>query len=139
MPMRFFFFFLMIRRPPRSTLFPYTTLCRSDDVVKFGGAGETTHNADRHLEGLRLIGWGLTQLASRNLDVLLRECRNDVGRCKPTGCEAHRIEPHAHGVLALAKNHDIADAWHTLERGLYVDIEIIRNELRRIASCRERV
>src|SRR6266446_7527429 len=39
-----FFFFLMIRRPPRSTLFPYTTLFRSaaanlhaveDDVVGF--------------------------------------------------------------------------------------------------------
>src|ERR671934_2687131 len=27
-----FFFFLMIRRPPRSTLFPYTTLFRSDAV-----------------------------------------------------------------------------------------------------------
>src|SRR2546430_12714503 len=26
-----FFFFLMIRRPPRSTLFPYTTLFRSID------------------------------------------------------------------------------------------------------------
>src|SRR2546422_9175242 len=28
-PFPFFFFFLMIRRPPRSTLFPYTTLFRS--------------------------------------------------------------------------------------------------------------
>src|SRR5271168_5488751 len=28
------FFFLMIRRPPRSTLFPYTTLFRSSDVVE---------------------------------------------------------------------------------------------------------
>src|SRR5438876_3552149 len=28
-----FFFFLMIRRPPRSTLFPYTTLFRSDACV----------------------------------------------------------------------------------------------------------
>src|SRR5256885_16799780 len=27
--MLYFFFFLMIRRPPRSTLFPYTTLFRS--------------------------------------------------------------------------------------------------------------
>src|SRR3712207_8518334 len=27
------FFFLMIRRPPRSTLFPYTTLFRSDGQV----------------------------------------------------------------------------------------------------------
>src|SRR3712207_7473272 len=31
------FFFLMIRRPPRSTLFPYTTLFRSpDDLVALG-------------------------------------------------------------------------------------------------------
>src|SRR3712207_8225181 len=29
MYMNVFFFFLMIRRPPRSTLFPYTTLFRS--------------------------------------------------------------------------------------------------------------
>src|SRR5467141_4932997 len=28
-----FFFFLMIRRPPRSTLFPYTTLFRSSPAV----------------------------------------------------------------------------------------------------------
>src|ERR1022692_511155 len=28
-----FFFFLMIRRPPRSTLFPYTTLFRSFEDV----------------------------------------------------------------------------------------------------------
>src|SRR5256885_11816001 len=28
-----FFFFLMIRRPPRSTLFPYTTLFRSHVVL----------------------------------------------------------------------------------------------------------
>src|SRR3954471_14166337 len=28
-----FFFFLMIRRPPRSTLFPYTTLFRSNDTA----------------------------------------------------------------------------------------------------------
>src|SRR3712207_8496494 len=33
-----FFFFLMIRRPPRSTLFPYTTLFRSKDALqKLGG------------------------------------------------------------------------------------------------------
>src|SRR5258706_5939942 len=29
LPLSCFFFFLMIRRPPRSTLFPYTTLFRS--------------------------------------------------------------------------------------------------------------
>src|SRR5258706_12340066 len=29
------FFFLMIRRPPRSTLFPYTTLFRSANVTRY--------------------------------------------------------------------------------------------------------
>src|SRR2546422_2217300 len=39
--MNSFFFFLMIRRPPRSTLFPYTTLFRSveADVAARGGEG----------------------------------------------------------------------------------------------------
>src|SRR5690348_18041587 len=32
MQLFFSFFFLMIRRPPRSTLFPYTTLFRSRDI-----------------------------------------------------------------------------------------------------------
>src|SRR4030067_2910974 len=32
-----FVFFLMIRRPPRSTLFPYTTLFRSRSRSKFPG------------------------------------------------------------------------------------------------------
>src|SRR5256886_17421280 len=32
-PLSSFFFFLMIRRPPRSTLFPYTTLFRSEGLV----------------------------------------------------------------------------------------------------------
>src|SRR5258707_3153176 len=30
-----FFFFLMIRRPPRSTLFPYTTLFRSKGALTY--------------------------------------------------------------------------------------------------------
>src|SRR2546426_8271983 len=40
------FFFLMIRRPPRSTLFPYTTLFRSHDP---GGPLESRglHGGDR--------------------------------------------------------------------------------------------
>src|SRR3712207_9384409 len=38
------FFFLMIRRPPRSTLFPYTTLFRSADA------------ADELAHGLRPLG-----------------------------------------------------------------------------------
>src|SRR5260221_12231755 len=36
------FFFLMIRRPPRSTLFPYTTLFRS---LRDGGIARGRHRA----------------------------------------------------------------------------------------------
>src|SRR2546422_7087178 len=44
-----FFFFLMIRRPPRSTLFPYTTLFRSDDR----GLGPADRAAARAFERAR--------------------------------------------------------------------------------------
>src|SRR3712207_9546473 len=33
----YYFFFLMIRRPPRSTLFPYTTLFRSMNGMNLSG------------------------------------------------------------------------------------------------------
>src|SRR2546430_10178729 len=37
------FFFLMIRRPPRSTLFPYTTLFRSRPIRRRAGGGVRRH------------------------------------------------------------------------------------------------
>src|SRR3712207_8152984 len=43
------FFFLMIRRPPRSTLFPYTTLFRSNPtwrLVVSPGKGQFTRTED---------------------------------------------------------------------------------------------
>src|SRR3712207_7625719 len=45
----------MIRRPPRSTLFPYTTLFRSlgeDDLVAAGGADEARDDVAGALERL---------------------------------------------------------------------------------------
>src|SRR2546422_10071118 len=57
-----YFFFLMIRRPPRSTLFPYTTLFRSLDELGLGAerldiahpavahaAAEPTHHLEDHV------------------------------------------------------------------------------------------
>src|SRR3712207_9360330 len=44
------FFFLMIRRPPRSTLFPYTTLFRSVDPA--------LDDPGQHLLGLALLARG---------------------------------------------------------------------------------
>src|SRR5256885_5603952 len=42
---RRFFFFLMIRRPPRSTLFPYTTLFRSGGWLGINGRPEYVRQA----------------------------------------------------------------------------------------------
>src|SRR2546430_5338713 len=51
-----FFFFLMIRRPPRSTLFPYTTLFRSFQHETLTG-GQCQH-----------VGGHSGKLCIRNLD-----------------------------------------------------------------------
>src|SRR3989337_3510166 len=57
-----FFFFLMIRRPPRSTLFPYTTLFRSNDTAttEIGRRGRK----ELDLGGRRIIDRKSTRLNS---------------------------------------------------------------------------
>src|SRR5690242_21629941 len=52
-----FFFFLMIRRPPRSTLFPYTTLFRSQlhgVAAEFGLAA--AHRSEIHGDHVLAVG-----------------------------------------------------------------------------------
>src|SRR2546426_9534991 len=58
-----FFFFLMIRRPPRSTLFPYTTLFRSLELPELRHQEEAVPECRRELvgpegerPGLHLVG-----------------------------------------------------------------------------------
>src|SRR5438270_133441 len=53
-----FVFFLMIRRPPRSTLFPYTTLFRSVPAN-----GSAARDADVGAGALAALGAGLGRLA----------------------------------------------------------------------------
>src|SRR2546427_8422994 len=48
----FVFFFLMIRRPPRSTLFPYTTLFRSLNTVGLGAPRRALDVADHSAKRL---------------------------------------------------------------------------------------
>src|SRR2546425_9597325 len=48
-----FFFFLMIRRPPRSTLFPYTTLFRSHAIT----AETTTPSVRKQHLRIRFFGF----------------------------------------------------------------------------------
>src|SRR3989442_4742084 len=46
-----FFFFLMIRRPPRSTLFPYTTLFRSTVLFRHSAHDKRRIVGDQGQEG----------------------------------------------------------------------------------------
>src|SRR3970282_2476928 len=58
-PPRALFFFLMIRRPPRSTLFPYTTLFRSEHGRARGGLQgpaelvQQRHRSEEHTSELQ--------------------------------------------------------------------------------------
>src|SRR5437588_5640268 len=64
----------MIRRPPRSTLFPYTTLFRSGRArhCRIGGGchdGRAGRSSDRRLSGLVRLPWRLCRkstLATRS-------------------------------------------------------------------------
>src|SRR5208283_2842481 len=49
----FLFFFLMIRRPPRSTLFPYTTLFRSRPLYDFGMLDRAKNYLQNVMQALR--------------------------------------------------------------------------------------
>src|SRR5712675_3081385 len=58
MLLTYFFFFLMIRRPPRSTLFPYTTLfrswtCRVRRHELVGRNHCTNHRSEEHTSELQ--------------------------------------------------------------------------------------
>src|SRR2546427_10852802 len=76
-----FFFFLMIRRPPRSTLFPYTTLFRSLAVA----VDLHLQHADRVEHGRQLalvdaLGIARVQMVGRHLAVLQLCARSEERR-----------------------------------------------------------
>src|SRR3712207_9046149 len=56
MEARVWFFFLMIRRPPRSTLFPYTTLFRSHLLLCPSETAVANLRAERAAGKVELVG-----------------------------------------------------------------------------------
>src|SRR3712207_8043618 len=82
--MYLFIFFLMIRRPPRSTLFPYTTLFRSDPDALLD-----------LLHAEQVAGEGVALGARRDVELELRVDRVRVGAAdveRDAGCP--RSEEH---------------------------------------------
>src|SRR3712207_7750450 len=68
------FFFLMIRRPPRSTLFPYTTLFRSGRRERQGREGGGDREADQRADG------GQPRVGPDEAGVLRAEDEHEQGR-----------------------------------------------------------
>src|SRR5258708_8949670 len=93
----FCFFFLMIRRPPRSTLFPYTTLFRSSMIL------------NSHFEGGRnrpLDGWS----------AILEEC---IDRKSTRLNSSHQIISYAvfclkKKIKAAVQSHDTTNCFRSL-------------------------
>src|SRR3989449_9988883 len=94
----------MIRRPPRSTLFPYTTLFRSTDLVGPGDVGGA-HARDRHAVVLDVLA-GLELVEDLVHRVLARAVRRIVLVHQPVT-----------EVALLAAHRDRARVHHTLDAG----------------------
>src|SRR5438270_7863627 len=95
----FFFFFLMIRRPPRSTLFPYTTLFRSF-FVPFGAVVYSVINIKlgEHIVALCQFIHRSEERFSRNAEtdlvcrlLLEKKKRNSPGQSAPTSRRAIQV------------------------------------------------
>src|SRR3989440_10889176 len=86
----FLFFFLMIRRPPRSTLFPYTTLFRSP--VRAPSCTNSSHSGmliplDR--EGHRIPS---AEAEGGNAALQVAALQFEARRCRPLRSEEHTSE-----------------------------------------------
>src|SRR3712207_8951545 len=83
----------MIRRPPRSTLFPYTTLFRSDVVRGRGGrAGERAADEDA-LDGFGQVQPGAAERGVRRQDAVLDQPGHEGrGRVAGQRSEEHTSE-----------------------------------------------
>src|SRR2546426_10345749 len=82
----------MIRRPPRSTLFPYTTLFRSDSIEGLAPRSPAG-GADRGDPEETTRRWGLVSAGARHVDV------GQAGLARPGARNTGRLAPCAVGWL----------------------------------------
>src|SRR6266542_6752591 len=112
-----FFFFLMIRRPPRSTLFPYTTLFRSLPPALAGGFGlhgrsyhrpRTPPRPERNARVAALRGGELRRAGTRSATARPTEPhRPDPSRA--SGVSSAEARPRLAGAGAQPNSRDIAN------------------------------
>src|SRR3712207_9275253 len=112
----------MIRRPPRSTLFPYTTLFRSDAADPTAAASAADHLAEL-----------LTRTTSLDQDRILRGLRDVLAAVVRT----NRYQTDAAGAPRPALALKIASAELDLLPRPRPEVETFRSEERRVGKeCR---
>ena len=101
-----------------------------DDVVELRRFRQAADGADADLKLLAGRSGLRTDLSSGDLDVLLGESIDHIVGGEGAPCQAHGIEPQAHGVFALAEDDDIGDAGNALQAVADVNIEVVADEER---------
>src|SRR5205809_2239900 len=115
-PLLFLFFFLMIRPPPRSTLFPYTTLFRS---LGLGIPAAAFTIGASFLDGGARVGWGIVvgpfalALSYVWAVTVATDGRNATGRALIVGAVAF-LPLAASRVLVFTGVYFVALAWFAL-------------------------
>src|SRR6266545_7826371 len=83
------FFFLMIRRPPRSTLFPYTTLFRSRHAARVGGGARDDHLSPHADELIRERGRHDAARGAGGIAIRAEQRLDDVGGVLERATQRH--------------------------------------------------
>src|SRR5438874_3950867 len=98
-PTDYVFFFLMIRRPPRSTLFPYTTLFRSHGrEIRDLGARGVVERLAHALQSLELVRGALRRSEEHTSELQSRRdlvCRLLLEKKKSSFAAGFRVLRHA--------------------------------------------
>src|SRR5206468_9602884 len=95
----------MIRRPPRSTLFPYTTLFRSTAVaLKYFSAEAILFEQDKGGASRRRSEEHTSELQSRS-DLVCRLLLEKKKKQHPTPHPTHPLPTHTHPTLTLTPSH----------------------------------
>src|SRR5580700_425808 len=104
-----------------------------DDAFEFLRFREPSNHTKRHLKLLLRIGGRAAQLSSGYFDVLLLQSGDHVGGGKLPCSQLCRVEPNAHGVLALAEEDNVADPRDSLQGIFDVEVHVVGNVLVRKA------
>src|SRR2546430_3388024 len=96
------FFFLMIRRPPRSTLFPYTTLFRSPESVQ-----EVVVTGSRILQSVAQTTQPLSVITAQQIE------KTGVARSEEHTSELHHSQI-SYAVFCLKKKKRNDQLWRCL-------------------------